>query len=171
LGLLFVALMMFALTSQEGKRVTPSVLVGKPIPAFTAVSLNPDTNFLDNQVLETDKIFTLLNVWASWCAVCQSEHDFLTTLAAKDGVRIVGLNYRDKRVDASRVLSMLGNPYTVNIFDPEGKLALDMGVISTPETYLLDSEGIVLYRYSGALDKVAWQHYFKPLIQILINKK
>ncbi|KXO09013.1 Cytochrome c-type biogenesis protein CcmG/DsbE, thiol:disulfide oxidoreductase [Moritella sp. JT01] len=171
LGLLFVALMMFALTSQEGKRVTSSVLVGKPIPDFTARSLNSDTNLLDNRVLQTDKKFTLLNVWASWCAVCQSEHDFLTTLVIKDDVRIVGLNYRDERVDAKHVLSMLGNPYVVNIFDPNGKLALDMGVISTPETYLLDREGIVLYRYSGALDAVAWQHYFKPLIQLLINEK
>ena len=171
LGLLFVALMMFALTSQEDKRVTPSVLVGKPIPDFTASSLNSDTNLLDNSVLQTDKKFTLLNVWASWCAVCQSEHDFLTTLAIKDDVRIVGLNYRDERIDANRVLSMLGNPYVVNIFDPEGKLALDMGVISTPETYLLDSKGIVLYRYPGALDELAWQHYFQPFIKLLINKK
>ena len=169
LGLLFVALMMFALTSQEDKRVTPSVLVGKPIPVFTASSLNSDTNLLDNSVFQTDEKFTLLNVWSSWCAVCQSEHDFLMKLAIKDNVRIVGLNYRDDLSDASQVLNMLGNPYVATIFDPEGKLALDMGVISTPETYLLDNQGIVLFRYSGALDELAWQHYFKPLIQVLLK--
>lgn len=186
LGLLFVAAMMFALTSQEGQ-VTPSALVGKPIPAFTASSLSTtelvgnnelvDNNqllgnsvLLDNSIFQTDKNYTLLNVWASWCAVCQSEHGFLMKLAGKDGVRIVGLNYRDDRTDANRVLRSLGNPYVVTIFDPDGKIALDMGVIATPETYLLDNQGIVLFRYSGALDETVWQHYFKPFMQLLTDK-
>jgi len=168
LGLAFVVSMMFALTSQEGQ-IEPSALVGKPIPSFTASGLN--TGLLDNSVLQTDQQFTLLNVWASWCAVCQSEHSFLMKLAVRDNLRIVGLNYRDDRDDARKVLSALGNPYVANIFDPDGKLALDMGVISTPETYLLDSQGIVLFRYSGALDEQVWQHYFKPFIQLLLNKQ
>ncbi|WP_392339186.1 DsbE family thiol:disulfide interchange protein [Moritella marina] len=168
LGLVFVVSMMFALTAQEGQ-ITPSALVGKPIPSFTASGLN--TVLLDNSVFQTDKQFTLLNVWASWCAVCQSEHDFLMELAVQDNMRIVGLNYRDDMDDARKVLSALGNPYVANIFDPDGKLALDMGVTVTPETYLLDSQGIVLFRYSGALDEKVWQHYFKPLIQKLLNNK
>lgn len=180
LGLLFVAAMMFALTSQEGQ-VTPSALVGKPIPAFTASSLSATELFgsnkqvgnnelLDNSIFQTDENFTLLNVWASWCAVCQSEHGFLMQLAAKDNIRIVGLNYRDDRADANRVLSALGNPYVATIFDPDGKIALDMGVVATPETYLLDNQGIVLFRYSGALDETVWQHYFKPFMQLLTDK-
>ncbi len=168
LGIVFVVSMMFVLTSQEGQ-ITPSALVGKSIPAFTASGLN--TELIDNSVLQTDKKFTLLNVWASWCAVCQSEHDFLMKLALKDNMRIVGLNYRDDGDDARKVLSVLGNPYAANIFDPDGKLALDMGVISTPETYLLDSQGIVLFRYSGVLDEKVWQHYFKPFIQFLLNNQ
>ncbi|WP_043994869.1 DsbE family thiol:disulfide interchange protein [Moritella sp. PE36] len=191
-GLLFVAAMMFALTSQE-EQVTPSALVGKPIPAFTASSLSAtervgnneriDNNelvgnnellgnsaLLDNSIFQTDKNYTLLNVWASWCAVCQSEHGFLMKLAGKDGMRIVGLNYRDDRADANHVLSALGNPYVATIFDPDGKIALDMGVVATPETYLLDNQGIVLFRYSGALDETVWQHYFKPFMQLLTNK-
>jgi len=165
--------MMYVLTSQEGQ-ITPSALVGESIPAFTASGLN--TGLIDSSVFQTDndlsqvdKRFTLLNVWASWCAVCQSEHDFLMKLAVKDNMRIVGLNYRDDKDDARKVLSVLGNPYVANIFDPDGKLALDMGVISTPETYLLDSQGIVLFRYSGAMDEKVWQHYFKPFIQLLLN--
>jgi cytochrome c biogenesis protein CcmG/thiol:disulfide interchange protein DsbE len=173
LGLVFVVAMMFALTAQEGQ-ITPSALVGKPIPNFTASGLN--TDLIDNRVLQTDndlsqanKQFTLLNVWASWCAVCKSEHDFLMKLAVQDNMRIVGLNYRDDIDDARKVLSALGNPYVANIFDPDGNLALDMGVIATPETYLLDSQGVVLFRYSGALDEKVWQHYFKPFIQLLLN--
>jgi len=186
LGLLFVAVMMFALTSQEGQ-VTPSALVGKPIPAFTASSLSAtelvgdnelisnnellgNSALLDNSIFQTDKNYTLLNVWASWCAVCQSEHGFLMKLAAKDNMRIVGLNYRDDRADANRVLSSLGNPYVTTIFDPDGKIALNIGVIATPETYLLDNKGIVLFRYSGALDETVWQHYFKPFMQLLTDK-
>lgn len=169
LGLVFVAVMMFALTSQDGQ-ITPSALVGKQLPVFTASSLGSATQMLDNSVLQTDKRFTLLNVWASWCAVCLSEHDFLIKLAVKDNMRIVGLNYRDERLAARNLLTSLGDPYVTTIFDPDGKLALDMGVISTPETYLLDNNGIVLLRYSGALDEIVWQHYFKPLIQLLLNK-
>ncbi|MDX2320836.1 MAG: DsbE family thiol:disulfide interchange protein [Moritella sp.] len=170
LGLLFVAVMMAALMSQKGQ-VTPSALVGKPIPVFTARSLTSNTELVDNSVLQTNNKFTLLNVWASWCAVCQSEHDFLMQLAVKDEVRIIGLNYRDQRAAANQVLTTLGNPYVATIFDHDGKLALDIGVISTPETYLLDNKGIVLFRYSGALDEVVWQHYFKPFIQKLLTKQ
>jgi cytochrome c biogenesis protein CcmG/thiol:disulfide interchange protein DsbE len=163
IGLLFVASMMFALTAQE-RQVTPSVLVGKAMPEFKVRILESKADWLDNTILKTDKSFTLLNVWASWCAVCQSEHDFLMNLASKDNIRIVGLNYRDDRDAANHVLTMLGSPYVATIFDPQGHLALDIGVISTPETYLLDKQGIVLFRYSGALDEAAWQDYFKPLI-------
>ncbi|QFI37310.1 DsbE family thiol:disulfide interchange protein [Moritella marina ATCC 15381] len=175
LGLLFVVAMMFALTAQQDQ-ITPSVLVGKPIPSFTAsdlesVLIGNSVFQTNNDISQTDKRFTLLNVWASWCAVCQSEHDFLMKLAVQDNIRIVGLNYRDDRSDARKVLSTLGSPYVANIFDPDGKLALDMGVTVTPETYLLDSQGIVLFRYSGALDEKVWQHYFKPLIQKLLNNK
>ncbi|PKH06087.1 DsbE family thiol:disulfide interchange protein [Moritella sp. Urea-trap-13] len=170
LGLLFVTLMMFALTSQE-QQVTPSVLVGASIPTFTASSLSSNTELINNTVFQTNKKFTLLNVWASWCAVCQSEHDFLMQLVVKDDIRIVGLNYRDDRADANQVLNTLGNPYEVTIFDPDGKLALDMGVIATPETYLLDSQGIVLFRYSGALDEKVWLRYFQPFIQALLTQQ
>ena len=46
----------------------------------------------------------------------------------------------------------------------EGTLGLDLGVTGAPETYLVDAEGIVRFRYQGALDERVWEKEFQPLI-------
>ena len=72
-----------------------------------------------------DKTF-LLNVWASWCITCRVEHPYLMYLN-KQGIPILGLNYKDEKEDAINWLKKYGNPYKDNIHDYKGSLALDLG--------------------------------------------
>ena len=44
------------------------------------------------------------------------------------GIPILGLNYKDEKEDAINWLNKFGNPYTDNIHDYKGSLALDLGV-------------------------------------------
>jgi cytochrome c biogenesis protein CcmG, thiol:disulfide interchange protein DsbE len=135
-----------------------------PLPKFSLPSLM-DENVLVNESKLTGKV-SLLNVWATWCPSCRVEHDFLNDLS-RQGVSIVGLNYKDERVDAKRWLAKLGNPYAFNIYDPEGKLGFDLGVYGAPETYVLDKNGYVRHRHVGVVDNTVWINTIKPLIDKL----
>ncbi|MCF7506286.1 MULTISPECIES: DsbE family thiol:disulfide interchange protein [Vibrio] len=104
----------------------------------------------------TQHPYQLVNVWASWCGICKTEHAFLLKLQNK-GIPIVGLNYRDNPAAAINVLSNDGNPYSKVISDPQGELALELGVIGTPETYLVDADGQIIKKLLGVLNESVWQ--------------
>ena len=98
----------------------PSPLVDKPLPAFSLPTLeNPDKS-LANADLHGKVV--LINVWASWCVACKQEHPVLMRMASEKRVPIIGLNYKDKRVDALRVLKADGNPYDLSIVDADGRV-------------------------------------------------
>ncbi|VDY65603.1 Cytochrome c biogenesis protein CcmG [Shimwellia blattae] len=93
---------------------------------------------------------------------CHAEHQFLNQLAGQ-GVRIVGMNYKDTRQKALNWLKDYGNPYSLSLFDGNGMLGMDLGVYGAPETFLIDGKGIVRWRHAGALDDSVWQQQLKPL--------
>lgn len=141
----------------------PSALLDKPVPAFNLTTLKTQQTI--NQSVFKGQI-TVLNVWASWCLTCRAEHPFLTSLT-QQGVNLVGLNYKDDRANAISWLNELGNPFRVNIADPNGKLGLDLGVYGAPETYLIDANGVVRFKHVGEMNASVWQRLFKPRIQKL----
>ena len=138
-----------------------SVLIGKPVPEFSLESLdNPEVQ-LDPSVFQGE--VSLLNVWAEWCPSCWDEHEYLMHLSKEQGVRIVGLNYKDQRETAFSFLGRLGNPYDTIIFDPQGTLGFDLGVYGAPETYVIDADGVVLYRHVGVVNERVWQEVLLPV--------
>ncbi|MED5526653.1 DsbE family thiol:disulfide interchange protein [Gallaecimonas pentaromativorans] len=138
-----------------------SVLVGKAVPDFQKVDLFDDNKHYDQKLLATGQP-VLLNVWATWCPTCYAEHQFLNTLA-RQGVRIVGVNYKDERNAAVDWLSRLGNPYEEVLFDPKGQLGLDLGVYGAPETFLIDGQGVIRYRHVGDVNDRVWNQTLKPI--------
>lgn len=170
---LFVPLLAFAVLAPllywglgRDPSAMPTALKGKPIPAFTLPSLTTPDAELD-QALFAGQV-SLLNVWATWCPSCRIEHPYLMQLA-EQGVPVFGLNYKDEGEPARRWLKDLGNPYREVIFDSSGRLGLDLGVFGAPETYLVDSRGIVRARHVGVLDERVWQKEFAALYQSLQN--
>lgn len=112
-----------------------SALIGKPVPKFRLESLDNPGQFYQADVLTQGKP-VLLNVWATWCPTCRAEHQYLNQLSAQ-GIRVVGMNYKDDRQKAISWLKELGNPYALSLFDGDGMLGLDLGVYGAPETSLL----------------------------------
>lgn len=137
-----------------------------PVPLFE-LNLLKDEQKKVNQIALTGDVI-LLNVWATWCPSCRAEHGYLEALA-KQGVKIVGLNYKDERGAALEWLQKLGNPYAFNIFDPHGELGFDLGVYGAPETYLIDHTGIVRHRHVGELNDRTWKP-IQPLYEQLKQK-
>jgi len=158
----FVALLaVLAVGLRLDPRLVPSPLIGKPLPEFSLPELS-DEKQLSAESLHGTPL--LLNVWASWCAACRVEHPLLVELARAGRVPIVGLNYKDTRVDALAWLDRYGNPYERTVFDQEGRLGLDLGVYGVPETFVLDGNGIIVRKITGPITPTILQKELLPLI-------
>ncbi len=115
-----------------------SVMVGKEVPVFTLQDIYDLGKQHDRTILTGRPM--LLNVWATWCPTCYGEHTYLKQLAGQ-GIPIIGMNYKDERAKAIKWLAELGNPYQVNLYDPDGMLGLDLGGVRRA--------GNLLYRQQG----------------------
>ena len=129
------------------------------IPEFELKVLD-NTMTVNNDLLNDDYV---LNVWASWCITCIIEHPYLTSLS-KNGIPVIGLNYKDEQEDAIIWLKKYGNPYQTILHDYKGNLALDLGVTGAPETFLI-SDGKVIAHYQGEVNDQIWNDVFLPIIK------
>ena len=171
LGALFfiglVGLMLYGVvrSGDADRDVLPSALIGKPAPDFTLPVLhNPDFQV---SAAELRGAPYLLNVWGSWCYACREEHAVLTAFAETKRMRVVGYNWQDGKEDALRWLEQFGNPFYVVLADPEGRYALDWGVAGAPETFVVDAEGIVRWKYTGPLTDEVVATQLMPLVEQL----
>ncbi len=163
---LFVPLLVFFVMSVfllrglgRDPNAMPSALIDKPVPAFELAILGGDSAANQSVFLGEP---SLLNVWATWCASCRAEHPFFNKLSS-EGVRVIGLNYKDDPNAALRWLERLGNPYALSVMDLDGRLGMDLGVFGAPETYVVDSRGIIRAKHVGVLDETVWQEELLPL--------
>lgn len=147
-------------------RKIPSPLVGKALPTFELPSLKDPNKTLRNADFAGRVV--LINVWASWCAACKTEHPLLVELARRNIVPIVGLNYKDARADALQVLDSSGDPYVVSLADSSGRTGIDWGVYGVPETFLIDKQGIIRHKHIGPITRESLEKELLPLIQKLL---
>lgn len=165
---LFVVLVVFlAIGLGRDPHEVPSPLIDKPAPEFQLAQLkDPAKKF---SAAEMKGKVWMLNVWGSWCPVCQDEHPFLLEYARSGVVPIYGLNSKDKREDALGWLGNLGDPYVLSVSDFDGRVGIDYGVYGAPETYLIDRDGIIRFKQVGALTPDIWERKVLPLLK-QINK-
>lgn len=145
-------------------REVPSPFVDKPAPVFTLPRLSNTQATIGTDDMQGQ--VWLLNVWASWCAACYTEHPLLNDLAA-EGITIIGLNHKDKDADAKRWLSDLGNPYEITAVDLDGRVGIEWGVYGVPETFVIDKAGIVRYKHIGPVTEQDLVQTIRPLLETL----
>src|ERR1700712_5353993 len=119
----------------------PSALVDKPAPGFALTRLHEASRTIHRDDM-LGKVW-MLNVWASWCVACREEHATLVRFSQTATVPIIGLNYKDTRPQGLQWLSQLGNPYQASLFDDTGRVGMDFGVYGVPETFGLDTRGVI----------------------------
>ncbi len=163
LGLFVVLTLFLARGLQLDPKELPSALIDKPFPEFSLPALADGRQLSRADVIGQPSLF---NVWATWCISCRVEHPWLQQLADA-GVPIIGVNYKDESDAAREWLVQLGDPYRHNIVDAEGTLGLDLGVYGAPETYLVDSNGVIRYRHVGVIDDRIWAERLEPLFREL----
>ena len=143
----------------------PSALIGSPVPEFSLPAVKGRTLGLSSANLEGH--VSLVNVFASWCVPCRSEHPILLQLSEQDFVPIYGINYKDRPDDAQRWLNALGDPYDRTGADLDGRVAIDWGVYGIPETFVIDSDGTIAYKQVGPFTQTIMDETVVPLIRKL----
>ncbi|NVJ62323.1 MAG: DsbE family thiol:disulfide interchange protein [Gammaproteobacteria bacterium] len=162
-ALIVVALLfgLFFFSLQEDKPLVPSMRENKPLPPFSSKQL------FGQEVISSEELkgdYYLLNFWGSWCPTCYVEHPYLMTLKDQ-GVRIIGVNYRDTEDKAKSFLERMGDPYEYSFFDPKGKIAIEMGITAAPETFLISPDGKVLFHRIGEMNSQVFEAAFLPLMK------
>ncbi|MEM1174539.1 MAG: DsbE family thiol:disulfide interchange protein [Pseudomonadota bacterium] len=156
--LIFIPIFLVALFRDPSE--IPSPFIDAPAPAFELPTLRDPSRIVNNADIEGRAV--LVNIWATWCVGCREEHDFLMQLARTDVVPIIGINWRDNRDDAIQWLEALGDPYEFSGFDEFNRVGIDWGVYGAPETFLVNADGVVVYKHLGPLDAATWQREFVP---------
>jgi cytochrome c biogenesis protein CcmG/thiol:disulfide interchange protein DsbE len=161
LGIFLVLVGFLAVGLKLDPREVPSPLVGKAAPPFDLPILHqPDKRFVPGDM--RGKVW-LLNVWASWCVSCREEHPVLVGLSKQGVLPILGLNYKDRGDDAQRWLKQFGDPYQLSVVDADGRIGIDYGVYGVPETYLIDTEGVIRYKQIGPVTPEVLEKKILPL--------
>lgn len=156
------------ISNGEDPKSLESVLIGKPVPTSNFTDLWSEKQFNAHLFQQGKPI--LLNVWATWCPTCYAEHQYLNELS-KQGIIIIGVNYKDSADKAIKWLKELNNPYQAVISDPQGVLGLDLGVYGAPETFIVDGKGIIHYRHTGDINQTVWQKTLKPIYDRLMEQQ
>ncbi len=161
----FVALAVlfaFGLNPNRDIHALPSPLIGKPAPAFSLTDVMDPNRAVSNAAFK-GQVY-VVNVWGTWCQECRVEHEELLAIAQQRVVPIIGLVYMDQRDKAKQWLEQLGNPYAAVAFDSDGRTAIDWGVYGAPETFLVNAQGRVIYKFISPMTPEIWQHEFLPRI-------
>lgn len=172
---LFVPLLVFAAVVIVGgvgfllsdPHKLPSALLDKPFPDFSAPLLHEP----ERTVTRADLIGApvLVNVWATWCPTCKAEHDELLEIGETTGLRIVGVNYKDDPAAARQWLDAYGDPYQMVIQDRDGSLGVELGVYGAPESFLLNAEGVIVYKLVGDINDRVWRDELGPRVRQLLD--
>jgi cytochrome c biogenesis protein CcmG/thiol:disulfide interchange protein DsbE len=157
-----VVLFAFGLNPKRDIHALPSPLIGKPAPAFTLTDVRDPSQAVSNATYK-GQVY-VLNVWGTWCVQCRVEHEALLAISQTHVVPIIGLDYMDQRDKAKQWLEELGNPYSAVAFDTDGRTAINWGVYGAPETFLVDGEGRVIYKFISPMTPEVWESEFLPRI-------
>lgn len=144
----------------------PSALIGKEIADVTLPGLGDRPGV---KRADFNGKVTVLNFFASWCAPCRAEHPLIRDLAGMQGVRVIGITFKDTPADSERYLAELGDPYAAIGVDESGRAAMEFGLAGVPETYVIDRDGIIRYRLAQPLDPARLKDELKPLLTDLIR--
>ena len=130
----------------------PDSTSGKSLTNFNSTDLFSNTKISFEEIF-VDSEFYILNIWASWCLPCRTEHSYLVELNKNSSIKLIGLNYKDNPDNAKNFINNFGNPYSLNIVDSKGTISIKLGAYGVPETFLINNERIIIKKIIGPLNK------------------
>jgi cytochrome c biogenesis protein CcmG/thiol:disulfide interchange protein DsbE len=162
LGVLALLVIVFGILVSlpaPAQQVHGGVAVGASAPDFTLpIQGGPGKGSIRLSTLRGHPV--VLNFWSESCQPCLSEVPYLRSIYANYGAQgafvLLGINQGDPRED----ISTFGRTYNVNyslLFDPGSQVNIAYNISSLPQTYFLDSSGVVRYVVPQQLTPQAMQ--------------
>jgi len=130
----------------------PKIKDKKNIPIFQAKDFNSSAYLSSEKIFEEDT-FYIVNIWASWCVPCRTEHPLLMGLNKNQSVKLIGLNYRDNLNNAKEFINEFGNPYSQIVIDNDGTLSVEFGAYGVPETFIISKDKRIIKKFIGPINK------------------
>ena len=124
-------------------------LIGKKIPSIKFKYFDENKIYKEEDLRNNN--YTLINFWASWCEPCRAEHPILIQLSKEKNLKLLGVNFKDKKKQADKFLNDLGNPYDFLTKDKQGKNSVNFGIYGIPESILINKDLIILKKFVGPL--------------------
>ena len=149
--LLIFILGIFFLSLNKSSNYNTESLVGNKLGEIELISFKDDSIFTNDDFKKNS--FTLINFWASWCAPCRIEHPLLMELSKENNIKILGVNFKDKKINALKFLKDLGDPYEYLTRDSNGKQSVNFGIYGIPESILIDNKLTIIKKFVGPLTK------------------
>ena len=150
-SILIIIFIFFYKGLQNSNIYTPETKINNKIPSFSGELFFKGKTVNSSDLFKSDQ-FYLLNIWSSWCVPCREEHPLLMNLGKNNNIELIGINYKDRKINAKNFLFELGNPYSKIIFDKKGVNAIEWGAYGVPESFLI-KDGIIIKRYIGPLNQ------------------
>ena len=160
----FILVLFFArqLILKEDPSELPSVLIDEKFPNI-ALSELPGYKVFSNKNLINANGPSLVNIWSSWCVPCKIEHEYLMSMS-NNNIIIYGINYKDNKEDALKVLELNGNPFYAIGADRDGMQSINLGVYGVPETFIIVRDGNIRYRHVGPILEYDMEKIILPII-------
>ena len=146
---LILSIFFYLLIIERNPSEIPSNLLNKKVPIFEAESLIKNKKFISSNEFKNE--ITLVNFFSTWCKPCRDEHIYIKRFSNEKNIKVIGINYKDNSEKTIKWLKDLGNPYKDILIDKNGKIAIDWGVYGIPETFIINSNGIIKYRHVGPI--------------------
>ena len=128
----------------------PEVEGRPPAPQLVLPDLEGRLHRLDDYRGHT----LIINFWATWCAPCRAEIPAMNRASRQlepDGVVMFAVNSGEQPEQVRRFLKQMPIEFTV-LLDPDTETAGNWSVPGLPTTYVVDSQGRVVYRILGRRD-------------------
>ncbi len=132
---------------EPSDRIVRSAMIGKPLPAMQLPAIVQGKPGIDTAAWPKGKP-RLLNVFASWCIPCVAEAPQLLKLR-QAGAQIDAIAVRDTASAVQDFLARHGDPYTRIGDDPAMRAQLSLGSSGVPETFVIDSRGVIVDQHVG----------------------
>jgi cytochrome c biogenesis protein CcmG/thiol:disulfide interchange protein DsbE len=147
---------------QLNPKSMPSVQVGKHLPTQSFQLWGQSK---PQQFSKWQGELIILHFWATWCDSCQADILQLEQLHQKTNAILLGVNYKDKTKALQEWMFLHPDVFSDIILDKEGRLGLDLGVVATPETFIIDSKGVIRSRFQGPITEQLIEQQIIPLLE------
>jgi len=141
ISLLLLALGIATLSPKERGDPFTSPLLNKAFPEAPNLGVT-------SKIFNPEKV-SVVNYFASWCIPCHIEHSNLEQIRKHKNIQLIGIAFKDTPEKIEAYLNKLGDPYDIVLQDPEGLLALNLGIHGVPETFIIDKDNIIRFNHAG----------------------